>query len=178
MVAAWISAETGVGPSMASGSQTWRGSWADFPTAPQKTQRRAADRAPAKMADWRIGMPAAPAAMSSKDEGAGDAPEHEDADHEPEVTDAVAKECLLRGIGSGVLLIPVTDEEVGTQSDQFPEDEGHDEIVGQHDAGHREHEERQAGEVARLRVVVLHVGQREDVNQQSDAGDDDHHAGG
>ena len=36
MVAAWISAETGVGPSIASGSQTWRGSCADLPTAPQK----------------------------------------------------------------------------------------------------------------------------------------------
>src|SRR3989337_2674364 len=36
MVAAWISAETGVGPSMASGSQTYSGSWADFPVAPRK----------------------------------------------------------------------------------------------------------------------------------------------
>src|SRR3954463_2995297 len=34
IVAAWISAETGVGPSIASGSQTWSGSWADLPTAP------------------------------------------------------------------------------------------------------------------------------------------------
>src|SRR3989338_4330083 len=38
MVAAWISAETGVGPSMASGSQTCRGNWADLPTAPQKSR--------------------------------------------------------------------------------------------------------------------------------------------
>ena len=34
MVAAWISAETGVGPAMASGSQTYRGSWADLPATP------------------------------------------------------------------------------------------------------------------------------------------------
>jgi hypothetical protein len=34
MVAAWISALTGVGPSMASGSQVCSGSWADFATAP------------------------------------------------------------------------------------------------------------------------------------------------
>src|SRR3954469_4814443 len=33
MVAAWISADTGVGPSMASGSQTYSGSWADLPHA-------------------------------------------------------------------------------------------------------------------------------------------------
>jgi hypothetical protein len=36
MVAAWIRAETGVGPSMASGSQTNSGIWADFPVAPRK----------------------------------------------------------------------------------------------------------------------------------------------
>ncbi len=34
IVAAWINADTGVGPSMASGSQRYSGSCADFPTAP------------------------------------------------------------------------------------------------------------------------------------------------
>ena len=36
MVAAWISADTGVGPAIASGSQTNRGIWADLPHAPTK----------------------------------------------------------------------------------------------------------------------------------------------
>ncbi|MBA7645339.1 hypothetical protein ES703_53094 [subsurface metagenome] len=36
IVAAWIKALTGVGPSIASGSQTWSGNWADLPTAPAK----------------------------------------------------------------------------------------------------------------------------------------------
>ena len=35
MVAAWISADTGVGPSIASGSQTWSGNCALFPMAPR-----------------------------------------------------------------------------------------------------------------------------------------------
>src|SRR5262245_42468148 len=35
MVAAWISADTGVGPSMASGSQTYSGTCADLPVAPK-----------------------------------------------------------------------------------------------------------------------------------------------
>src|SRR5207237_505018 len=39
IVAAWMSAETGVGPSIASGSQTWSGNWADFPHAPMKRSR-------------------------------------------------------------------------------------------------------------------------------------------
>src|SRR5688500_5057384 len=34
MVAAWIRAEIGVGPSIESGSQTCSGNWADFPMAP------------------------------------------------------------------------------------------------------------------------------------------------
>ena len=34
MVAAWMRALTGVGPSIASGSHVWSGSWADFATAP------------------------------------------------------------------------------------------------------------------------------------------------
>ena len=36
MVAAWIRALTGVGPSIASGSHTWSGNCALLPTAPQK----------------------------------------------------------------------------------------------------------------------------------------------
>ena len=39
MVAAWISAETGVGPSIASGSQRYKGSCALFPHAPTKSNR-------------------------------------------------------------------------------------------------------------------------------------------
>ena len=36
MVAAWIRADTGVGPAMASGSQVVSGSWADLPMADQR----------------------------------------------------------------------------------------------------------------------------------------------
>ena len=34
IVAAWISAETGVGPAIASGNHTWSGTWALLPIAP------------------------------------------------------------------------------------------------------------------------------------------------
>src|SRR3990170_6307437 len=36
IVAAWMRADTGVGPSIASGSQTWSGNWALLPIAPAK----------------------------------------------------------------------------------------------------------------------------------------------
>src|SRR3546814_2776401 len=39
IVAAWISAETGVGPSIASGSQVWRPNCADLPIAPTNSSR-------------------------------------------------------------------------------------------------------------------------------------------
>ena len=38
MVAAWISAEMGVGPSMESGNQTCSGNWADLPMAPMNSK--------------------------------------------------------------------------------------------------------------------------------------------
>src|SRR5580765_3320336 len=39
IVAAWINADTGVGPAIASGSQTCSGSWADFPIAPANSSK-------------------------------------------------------------------------------------------------------------------------------------------
>ena len=37
MVAAWIRAETGVGPSIASGNQVCSGNWPDLPQAPSSS---------------------------------------------------------------------------------------------------------------------------------------------
>ncbi len=48
MVAAWISAETGVGPSMASGSQVCRKNCADLPMAPMNKSRHSVVR----MSTW------------------------------------------------------------------------------------------------------------------------------
>ena len=42
IVAAWIKALTGVGPSMASGSQTCSGNWALLPQAPTSSSRQIA----------------------------------------------------------------------------------------------------------------------------------------
>jgi len=52
MVAAWISAETGVGPSIASGSQVWSGSWADFANAPTSNMRHAQTIVLSLVAKW------------------------------------------------------------------------------------------------------------------------------
>src|SRR5512136_608177 len=39
IVAAWIRAETGVGPAMASGSHMYNGNWADLPVTPSSMNR-------------------------------------------------------------------------------------------------------------------------------------------
>src|SRR4030095_9110452 len=49
IVAAWINAETGVGPAIASGSQTYNGIWALLPTAPMKRSTAIDVTPPAKM---------------------------------------------------------------------------------------------------------------------------------
>src|SRR5664279_1983580 len=54
MVAAWISADTGVGPSMASGSQTYSGNCADLPQAPTKSNRQAAVITGSPIANWPL----------------------------------------------------------------------------------------------------------------------------
>ena len=46
MVAAWIRAETGVGPSIASGSQVWNGIWADLAKAPTSSRQQIATTTP------------------------------------------------------------------------------------------------------------------------------------
>ena len=45
IVAAWIRADTGVGPSIASGSQVWSRNCADLPMAPMNSSRQASVRA-------------------------------------------------------------------------------------------------------------------------------------
>src|SRR5271165_1466618 len=54
MVAAWISAETGVGPAMASGNQTYRGNCADLPQAPTNRSRHAAVITGSPMRNWPL----------------------------------------------------------------------------------------------------------------------------
>ena len=56
-VAAWMSALTGVGPSIASGSQTWKGNCADLPATPMKMS--AAER-------LRLVEPISPASARAK----------------------------------------------------------------------------------------------------------------
>ena len=69
MVAAWISAETGVGPSIASGNQVCSRNWADLPIAPMNSSRQVSVSASAcqpKKSMVLPDSPGAPAKMVSK----------------------------------------------------------------------------------------------------------------
>jgi hypothetical protein len=81
----------------------------------------------------------------------------EDAEEEAEVADAIHDERLLGRIGRRGLLVVMVDQEVGAEAHQFPEHENHQQVVREHDAEHREHEDRQPAEVARARPVIVHV---------------------
>src|SRR3569833_1553203 len=66
MVAAWISAEIGVGPSIESGSHTCSGTWALLPIAPMKRQMQIAlMRAQCAPAHGSILAPARAGALSN-----------------------------------------------------------------------------------------------------------------
>ena len=153
MVAAWMSAETGVGPSIASGSQVCSRNCADLPIAPMNSSRqverhRVDSRAPKT---WMLlpAMPGAAAKIASKRDRAGEHEDEEDAEREAEIADAVDDERLdRRGVGRG-LLIPEADQQIGGEAHAFPAEEHLHEIVGRHQHQHGEGEQRQIGEEAR-----------------------------
>ena len=94
MVAAWIKALTGVGPSIASGSQTCSGNCADLPTAPQNTSTVAA------VEDASGEGPLDTASVTpSRGEGVGLPVDDQNADQQPEVAEAGGDEGFLRRRG-------------------------------------------------------------------------------
>ena len=64
MVAAWMRAETGVGPSMASGNQVCSRNWADLPMAPMNSSRQVMVMASAFRPKIWIGLLARPGAAA------------------------------------------------------------------------------------------------------------------
>jgi hypothetical protein len=118
MVAAWISAETGVGPSIASGSQVCRKSCADLPIAPMNssTHSRSSYRRDSPGNGWSC-RPCR--AIGGEDFGNRSCrtPEGaEDAEHEAEVADAVDDEGLDRGGAGDSLAVPEADQQIGGEA--------------------------------------------------------------
>jgi len=95
----------------------------------------------------------------------------DDADKEAEVAHPVHYERLLGGIARLVGQV-VADEHVGAEADKLPEDEEHEEVLGNHDARHGEHEERESAEEAAARGVVVRITEGEKVDEEAHHRDD------
>ena len=176
MVAAWISADTGVGPSMASGSQTYSGNCADLPVAPKNSSSAIALSTP-KPAISGVNWPLRSTALTSVNRTVPSTRQHQQhAEHEAGVADAIDDECLLARVARRLLVEVEADQQVAAQAHAFPADEQQRVVVRQHQHQHEEHEQIQVAEEAVVAVVVGHVAGGVDVDQEADAGDhQDHH---
>ena len=178
IVAAWISAETGVGPSIASGSQVWSGTCADLPMAPMNSSRQTTVIAwyspPRKL---MVASRTSPTAWKapSKSRWPRIMKAREDAEREAEIADAVDDERLdRRGVGRRPV-VPEADQQVGREADALPAEEHLEEVVGRHQHQHGEGEEREIGEEPRPVRIVGHVADRIDVDEARDRRHDDQH---
>ena len=67
------------------------------------------------------------------------------------------------------------DQQVGRQAHALPADEHEQVVVRQHQREHEEHEQVEVAEEAVVSALVLHVSHGIDVDEEADAGDDQHH---
>ena len=167
-------AETGVGPSIASGSQTCRGICALLPVAPRKSRRQAIVTGPHSQSLSGARAPAL-SAMSTRSRLPKAWKMKIIPRMRPGVADAVHHEGLEPGRGGAVALVPEPDEQVGAEPHPLPAHEEEREAAAEHQQQHEEGEEVQVREEADAVVVVGHVAQRVDVDERADAGDDQHH---
>ena len=171
MVAAWISAETGVGPSMASGSQVCSGTWADFANAPTSSRMQPATRSPSLRANSSgtrsnvFRKSSVPTCLKMKY-----VPSTRPTSPTTLMTNALMPACVAVRAA-----VPERDQQVGRGADERPADDQQQEVAGQDQQQHAEHEEVQVREEARVALVGRHVGGRVEVDQRRDAGHHQRH---
>ena len=164
MVAAWISADTGVGPSIASPSHDCSGTWADLPHAASSSSRPIAVSVP-------CGELVGGAEYSCVRDGSDGREHQRQRQREADVTDAVDDERLLGGGRGRRLVRPEPDQQVRRQADALPADVEAEVVVGEHQQEHRRDEQVQVGEESPALGIVGHVADGVDVDQRADAGD-------
>ena len=120
IVAAWISAETGVGPAIASGSQTCSGICADLPVAPMKRRR------PTRLAETAGGVAAMNAALIwSMSQRAERGYSRNMPSRKPASPMRLMMNAFLPARGLRRILEPEADQQVRREPDAFPADEQH-----------------------------------------------------
>ncbi len=161
IVAAWSSAETGVGPSIASGSQTWSGNWADLPITARKIRAAAASATSGRSA-------------TSQEKAPVRGEQEQEREQEAHVRELGHPERLHRGPRGARAVEVEADEEVADQADQLPPGERLEQVRRQHQDVHAEEEERVVGEVPPVGAarLLVHVRDRVDLDRE---GDQAHH---
>ncbi len=169
-----MSALTGVGPSIASGSHVWRGTCADLATAPPSSPRatRTARVEPSPSAS---GAAAKTVAKSSE-------PvcwtRMKRASTKVASPNGVHDERLLARFDGRAPLMPVVDEQVRGEADHSPPGQEQQQVPAHDEQEHREDEERLVGVVAPLLLVPVHVADRVDEDEEADPRDHQHHEDG
>ena len=163
-------AETGVGPSIASGSQVWNGICADLATAPPRSpsatsvttvsesspDSAASNTTPkSRLPTWKIRRKKPSAMIASPT--------------------ALMTNAFFAAATAERPVVVEADQEVRREPDEAPADEQHEQVAALDEQQHREDEERHVREVAALLVVAGHVAVRVGDDQAADAGDDEHH---
>ena len=147
------------------------GTWADFAKAP--TQQQQADRDH----DALVGGEGLAGGVEAGQvvEGAELAEDEQGGEDEADVADDVDHERLHPGRGRCLAPVPEADQRVGGEADERPAHDQEDVVAGQDQQQHREDEEVEVGEEARVAAVRRHVGERVEVDQGRDPRDHQAH---
>ena len=182
MVAAWISAETGVGPSIASGSQVCSRNCADLPIAPMNSSRQISGQrvgVPAEEVDGLAGERRAPARRWCRNRSTpvimktAKMPSAK-----PKSPTRLTTKALIAAALAVGLVVPEADQQIAREADALPAEEQLHEVVGRHQHQHGEGEQRQVGEEARPVRILGHVADRVEVHERRDGRDHhQHHRG-
>ena len=101
-------------------------------------------------------------------------PQDGQTDHEEHVANTGGQEGLLGSIGSAGAFVVEADEEIGTQTHQFPENEQPEERISEHHPEHPRTEEHELSIEAVVAVVVdgigVHVADGKSVDEQAQEG--------
>ena len=101
----------------------------------------------------------------------GEEKNQHDTENESPVTDSIGDECLLGG-WRGLIFVEIKpNQQVGAQADTFPTDKHQEEVVGEHQREHREHEQIQVCKEPVVTAIAMHVTGGKNVNQQTDESD-------
>ncbi len=186
IVAAWIKALTGEGPSMASGSHTCSGNWALLPHAPNEQQQ--ANRRGQPPADERPRRGQPRLAEHAHDEFPIDPgvvevqravgrPDQEQSQEEAAIAEAGHEKGLFARRGRRRFFEPEADQQVAAQAHHLPKHVEHGEIARRHQHRHREDEQADVREEPPVARIAVHVTDRVDRHQRGDASNDGQHGG-